>query len=458
MTLKQLFAKLANLCGLAIVRRSTAETLVANARRLAELSQRGDAAAGRREVPAATVGSSFASTVSVVADGPEPRMLPSQPAPAARWDYAKFASTDAETDFPDAASVGGLEGLPADSHYEKGMAARQRGDDDLAFAHFGRAMGLIPRHGPSMAEMERMGAACHSVARSMADTADPLTLRDLLVRAVEMNPADAEARRRLDAVLSPYQEPDLTKMCFIFYDDTRARQIHGEAYRRALEFVTIGGVVGDVLEFGVLGGWSARLFCETMRDLRNYSRVHLFDSFEGLPDYKSEIDTTSYEIEGRNLWPDKMRLPAAFLAQFRVPHEKHIKTRLSGIIRKERIIIHKGFFSETLTDDFAMKASIVHIDCDLYQSTTEVLWGLLRMNVFQDGCVLLFDDWNCNRAHPNYGERRAFREFLDGQSRFTASSWYSYGYNGMAFILHDSQVKDVVTGASSTDAPRQPIR
>jgi O-methyltransferase len=229
-------------------------------------------------------------------------------------------------------------------------------------------------------------------------------------------------------------------MCFIFYDGDGARAIHGEAYKRAIEFVTIGGVVGDVLEFGVLGGWSARLICEAMRDVFNLNNIHLFDSFEGLPDYASEIDKTSYEIGGRDIWSDKMRFPADFLKQFGQPHEWHIRDRISEVIRAERILIHKGYYSETLKEDLGIKAALVHIDCDLYQSTAEVLWGLHRMKSFQDGCVLLFDDWNCNRANPRYGERRAFQEFLDGQTRFTASPWFTYGYNGAAYILHDSEV------------------
>ncbi len=114
-----------------------------------------------------------------------------------------------------------------------------------------------------------------------------------LARALEMNPVDSELR---DQYEHAYREraggTDLTKMCFIFHDSERARAIHEEAYKRALEFVTLGGVVGDVLEFGVLGGWSSRIFAETMRDLMNLSNLHLFDSFEASPN-------TSQKLTGR---------------------------------------------------------------------------------------------------------------------------------------------------------------
>jgi O-methyltransferase len=168
--------------------------------------------------------------------------------------------------------------------------------------------------------------------------------------------------------------------------------------------------------------------------------VHLFDSFEGLPEYASAIDRDSYEIGGRNIWSDKMRFPEEFLRQFGQPHQWHIRDRLSEIIRQERIILHVGYYSQTLQTPLTVKASVVHLDCDLYQSTAEVLWGLFKQDALQDGCVLLFDDWNCNRANPNYGERRAFREFMEGQSRFSSSPWFTYGYNAAAYILHDNTV------------------
>lgn len=325
--------------------------------------------------------------------------------------------------------------LSTDEYYNLGCLAYSQMNEDAAFEFFASAIALT-RHEPSMDKMRDMSQLYFSRAKDLSGTENPLIVRDSLVRAVELDPSNHIAREYLHDLLIHYAEPDLTKKCFIFYDGERALKIHTEAYKRALEYVTIGGVVGDILEFGVLGGWSSRIFCELMRDLRNFSNIHLFDSFEGLPEYASNVDISSWEIQGRKIWQDKMKFPEDFLKQFITAHDKHIKTRLSEIIRKERIFIHKGFYSDTLKTDIPFKAAIVHIDCDLYQSTSEVLWGLYRMKAYQDGCVLLFDDWNCNRASPRQGERLAFQEFLDSQVDFEASSWFSYSYNGMAFILH----------------------
>lgn len=356
--------------------------------------------------------------------------------PAPSWKITRYFSEDAAREQAPTARRGVLGALSAEDHHQAGIKARAEGDDDLAFDFFARAVALTG-HEPAGAQLREMGRLCLEKAESLSADEDFLAVRDLLVRAVEMDRREPRAREALSRLLLPFEEPDLTKMCFIFYDGDRADQIHREAYKRALEYITIAGVVGDILEFGVLGGWSSRIFCETLRDIGNFSRIHLFDSFEGLPDYVSDVDLNSWEVGGRKIWADKMRFPDEFRKQFVSAHERHIQTRLSEIIRRERVLIHKGFYSETLKNDLPLKAAVVHVDCDLYQSTVEVLWSLHRMEAYQDGCVILFDDWNCNRASPLQGERRAFREFLDGQSRYTATPWFSYGYNGMAFHLHD---------------------
>jgi O-methyltransferase len=344
------------------------------------------------------------------------------------------ASPHSPRDLPAPFAIVMEESFSADHFFQLGEDARRAGDDAAAFAYFARANSLIYRHGPTAQALMAMSNECYEASK-LATADDRLPL---LVSSLEMNPGNNDARAAIAKAADSARGGDLTKTCFVFYDSERAREIHQEAYRRALEFVTLGGVVGDIMEFGVLGGWSARIFCETMRDLFNLSNIRLFDSFEGLPEYDSEVDRLSYDIAGRNVWSDKMKFPDEFLRQFGQPHHFHIREKLSEIIRAERIFVHKGFYSETFKAPPQAKASIVHFDCDLYQSTAEVFNGLHSGKCFQDGTVLLFDDWNCNRGNPNFGQRRALQEFLSGQSDFTATPWYTYGFNGAAYILHSS--------------------
>jgi hypothetical protein len=78
---------------------------------------------------------------------------------------------------------------------------------------------------------------------------------------------------------------------------------------------------------------------------------------------------------------------------------------------------------------------MVHLDCDLYQSAIEVLEYCFSNNMFSDGAIIFFDDWNCNRASPSYGERKAWAEVVDKFSvEFSDGGDYSWG--GHKFIVH----------------------
>jgi hypothetical protein len=344
----------------------------------------------------------------------------------------RTVSLGSPRDLPAPYTISLDENFSADHFFRLGDDAHRAGNAGAAFAYLARANSLIYRHGPTAQKLLEMSNQCDQ-ASMLGPEQDQFPS---LVRCLEMNPGNNNARTAIAKAVERTGRSDLTKTCFVFYDPERAQTIHQEAYKRALEFVTLGGIPGDIMEFGVLGGWSARIFCETMRDIFNLSNIRLFDSFEGLPEYESEVDRSSYEIGGRNIWSDKMKFPEEFLRQFGQPHHLHIREKLSEVIRAERIFVHKGFYSETLKTPPEAKASIVHFDCDLYQSTVDVFEGLHRGKCFQDGTVLLFDDWNCNRANPKFGQRRALQEFLASQTEFTATPWYTYGFNGAAYILH----------------------
>lgn len=352
---------------------------------------------------------------------------------------ALLPASNAAAGFVDARALSEKGPFDAAAWHARGREAHLSGDLDGAYVNYATALAIVHRHHPSLEGLREIARIEFEAGAKLLRDGDRERARRSLVRAIEADP-DNEA---IGAALAPLAESptgyDLTRQCFVFYDPQRAERIHRETVLRVMEYVSIAGVVGDVLEFGVLGGWSARIFCETMRHLRTMARIHLFDSFEGLPQYDSAVDRESYEIGGRNLWQDRMRFPDDFVAALGGSVDGHIRRQLSGIVREERIAVYKGFYSETLAADLPLRASVVHVDCDLYQSTVEVLTGLYRMDALQDGCVIMFDDWNLNKASPNYGERRAFDEFLAAQDRYAATPFFTYGFNGAAFFLHDRQ-------------------
>jgi tetratricopeptide (TPR) repeat protein len=318
-----------------------------------------------------------------------------------------------------------------------GRELEAAGDLDGAVRCYASATQKINRFGPAKIELDRIAKRLFADAIRTRDTGDLDGAIALLVRSVELNADSGETRAELQRLLG-LRPPrrDLTTECLIYPDRERGQRIYREAILRCVEFVAYGGMPGDVLEFGVLGGWTARIFAETMRDLQFLGKLHLFDSFEGLPPEKHERDRASYDVQ-RGVWSEDMRLPARW--EELGPLHLHVADSLSTVLSRGRIHVHRGFFADTLAGRLDAKAAIVHLDCDLYESTIQVLLALHREDVLQDGTVLMFDDWNCNRANPAFGQRRALAEFLAGnESMYSVSPFFSYGFNCAAFILHRS--------------------
>jgi len=291
--------------------------------------------------------------------------------------------------------------------------------------------------------MQRIGKLLFARAIAVRDQNRLDEAIDLLVRSIELSPTSGEERAELNRLIGPEPGPNLTKQCLVYPNAARGTAIYTEAVQRAIEFVTYGGIRGDIYEFGVLAGWTAGLFVTAMRDTQFYGDLYLFDSFHGLPREKSAVDKQSYDVE-RGIWDAEMELPESILSQLGMSLPAHIHKMLSRIVGRDRIHIREGFFSESLKARLPTKAAIVHMDCDLYSSTAEVFQALERDDVLQDGTLIMFDDWNCNRGNPAFGQRRALREFLDRhKGRYDVSPFMTYGFNCAAFILHDNGVVPV---------------
>jgi hypothetical protein len=139
-------------------------------------------------------------------------------------------------------------------------------------------------------------------------------------------------------------------------------------------------VLGSYLEFGVFKGGTMRFMAK-----RKPSAIfHGFDSFEGLPEdwFGMPLVKNSFSLKGG--------MP-------KVP---------------SNVTLHKGWFNETLPiwrSQYKDKVAFMHIDCDLYSSTVDILENLVdRM---QAGTVVLFDEYF---NYPNWEnhEYKAWQEFV----------------------------------------------
>jgi O-methyltransferase len=200
-------------------------------------------------------------------------------------------------------------------------------------------------------------------------------------------------------LVEKYLKFKLQETFFNLYTKTGIQCYQGtyNHFYKILNFLNINFVKGDYLEFGVFEGWSflrAYHISLKMANLQNMNFI-AFDSFAGLP--KPESNDFGHIFEKGNYCCDKDRF---------MNNLKRNRVDLS------RVKIVTGFYEESLENVILPnKASFIWIDCDLYNSTKMVLDFILPY--LQDGTVISFDDWYCYRGNPNFGEQKAWYEWLN---------------------------------------------
>jgi hypothetical protein len=154
-----------------------------------------------------------------------------------------------------------------------------------------------------------------------------------------------------------------------------------EAYQIFMAVVRTKKVDGDIAEVGVYRGASAKLICEAKGD----KALHLFDTFEGLPDL-SKIDDPKMFHRGQ------------FLSTF-----EDVKNYLKEY---PNVHFYKGLFPSSAEPVEGKMFSFVNLDVDLYESTLSCLkFFYPRMN---KGGVIMSHDY---MSAPGVG--KAFDDFFE---------------------------------------------
>lgn len=178
----------------------------------------------------------------------------------------------------------------------------------------------------------------------------------------------------------------------------------------------------DYMEFGIFRGF-AFWYAQAVANDKNVNnmRFYGFDSFQGLP-----------KIKGLDLGSDFSK------GDFKCGRDL-VEKRLNqfGVDWKKTFLI-EGFFSDSLNDQTKKQyqlrnCSICVVDCDLYEAARDTLnfVGPLLSNK----SFLIFDDWNCNKADSEKGERKAFAEFLENNPNIKSEPYGQFGYNCQVFFL-----------------------
>lgn len=142
----------------------------------------------------------------------------------------------------------------------------------------------------------------------------------------------------------------------------------------------VDGIDGVAAEFGVARGESLAVLAEAMPG----RQVHGFDSFDGLPQDWGAL------------------LPKG---HFRGPPPR---------LDRDNVRLHIGLFADTLAPFVAdrPRVALVHVDCDLYESTTCVLEHVLPL--LAPGGVIVFDEYY---GYPSF-EGHEYRAWHEAMARW----------------------------------------
>lgn len=206
-----------------------------------------------------------------------------------------------------------------------------------------------------------------------------------------------------------------------------------------VQYVYSSGVAGDVAEFGTMTGTTAMLFAHTINmcdqqyaehgqmELGKTKDLWLFDSFRGLPDASAvAVDKDAIHVRSQIWGAGKLTGMS----------RDQLFESCAKILAPSRLRIYEGWYADTVkTVPDGAKFALLHLDCDLYSSTVDVLHPLFSRNMVAEGGALVFDDWDTIRASPDFGQRRAWRECVR-KFDIQYSDHGEYGLCSHKFIVH----------------------
>lgn len=162
-------------------------------------------------------------------------------------------------------------------------------------------------------------------------------------------------------------------------------------------------VEGDYVECGVAAGAQIIAMACAAPD----KAIHAFDSFEGIPlpsNRDDQMPGIKYlSKEEQSLLPNAGEQELVSSGATVVSLDSFMDNLFASGISLANILVHKGWFENTIPKSNIEKISILRLDGDLYNSTLVCLVHLFSKVV--DGGIVIIDDWQlegCRLACEEY--------------------------------------------------------
>ena len=132
------------------------------------------------------------------------------------------------------------------------------------------------------------------------------------------------------------------------------------ALYKAVQYITKGNLLGDIVECGVWRGGSAMLAALTLiQNNQTHRKIYLYDTYEGMPEPTNkdvDINGTPYFL----LWKKEKELLTVSLDEVK-------NNMLSTGYPSENIIFVKGMVEKTIPRTLPSQIALLRLDTDLYQ-------------------------------------------------------------------------------------------
>jgi hypothetical protein len=167
------------------------------------------------------------------------------------------------------------------------------------------------------------------------------------------------------------------------------------ALRQAVQYVVNCAIPGDIVECGVWRGGSIMAVARTLLEMQALRRLHLFDTFQGLPP-PADVDR---DYRGRSA-AEQMADMRSFC-----PLDEVKRNLCATGYDEGHMVFVKGKVEDTIPAQAPAQISLLRLDTDWYESTYHELLHLYpRLSV---GGVLIIDDY----GHWQ-GARRAVDQYI----------------------------------------------